>query len=81
LVKHLLDHGCAANSKIEAVVYPSGKLLRHRTPSLSEEMTATIWTLVNQEPTVGEEVVLELLQRGKYGKSQLKANCAVESCF
>ena len=69
LVKHLLDHGCAANSKARAIVDPSGKMLRNRTAPTSEEMTAVIWALVSQTPIVGEEIIVEILERGESGKS------------
>lgn len=71
LVKHLLDHGCPANSKTDALVDSSGELLRLGPPVRDETMTALIWTLTNVEPEISEELALEILQRDESGKPSL----------
>jgi len=74
LVKHLLDYGCPANSKTEANVDPSGKLLRVGHPVADEVMTALIWTLTSTEPEISEELALEILLREKDGKFSICNN-------
>lgn len=66
LVKHLMDHGCAANSKVDAEIDASGKLLRLGAKHV-EHMTALIWALSRHEPVISEELALEILQRCQNG--------------
>jgi hypothetical protein len=71
LLNHLLDHGCPANSKIDAEVDPSGELLRLEPPGGVEKLTALIWILTNKEPEISEDLALEVLKRDQTGKSSL----------
>jgi hypothetical protein len=69
LLKYLLDHGCPANSKIDADVDLSGKLLRLESPGGTEKLTALIWVLTNEEPVISEDLALEIMQRDESGTS------------
>lgn len=60
LVKHLLAHGCPANSKVHAALDQSTE---------AETMTLLIWALSRVEPAISEEVVMEILDEGHDGKS------------
>jgi ankyrin repeat protein len=62
LIKYLLDHGCPADSLIDAELDLAGE---------TETMTAIIWALSRAEPEISEEVIMEILERGKAGKSIL----------
>lgn len=71
LVKHLLGHGCPANSQIEAEVDPSGELLRHEPVDEVERLSAVIWALCFENQKISEDVVLEILEKDQDGKSSL----------
>ena len=71
LVKHLLGHGCPANSQIDAELDPSGELLRHELAGGVERLTAVIWALSCEEPEISDDVVLEILEKDQDGKSSL----------
>ena len=71
LVKHLLGHGCPANSQIDAELDPSGELLHHEPAGEIERLSAVIWALTYENQTISEDVVLEILEKGRDGKSSL----------
>ncbi|CZR55931.1 uncharacterized protein PAC_05819 [Phialocephala subalpina] len=54
LAKHLLNHGCPANSKCDAELFGE-----------TESMTLLIWTLMSRRtPAISEDVVMEILEEG-----------------
>ena len=71
LVKHLLGHGCPANSQIEAELDPSGEILRQAPAGEVERLSAVIWALSYENQQISEDVVLEILEKGQDGKSSL----------
>lgn len=58
LTKHLLNHGCSANSKTSAEL---------NLPTGEEDMTVLVWALSRLEPTISEKVILEILADGHGG--------------
>ena len=71
LVKHLLAHGCPANSQIDAEVDPTGSLLHQEPDGKIEELSALIWALCFENQYISEEVILEILEKDKDGKCLL----------
>jgi ankyrin repeat protein len=58
LIKHLLGHGCPANSKTDSEMYQF---------TSAETMTLLIWALSPTTPTISEAVIMEILQDGHDG--------------
>ena len=71
LVKHLLGHGCPANSQIDAELDPSGEIFRQGPAGEVEKLSAVIWALSYENQRISEDVVLEILEKGQDGKSAL----------
>lgn len=59
LAKHLLAHGCPANSKTHTSLDQSTE---------AETMTLLIWALSRVKPAISEEVVMEILDESHDGK-------------